>query len=542
MHFIRGMIYPNANFGSGRGVNWRLKWIYEFWGFCVNGTSSATVPGGFATNNGVVFPADFTGGTSLMAFGTDGYHPAVTGDLFSGDCVFTSLSSTFTNAMVGKALVIWKPGSNSSEDSIYLITRVINSNQLLININTGGTPNPSTKHPSMTARTGVNFRVVDMAVGQEAATFGGAAALGSFMVLELDAASVNSGQGNAQGKSQIQLVNLSRGFANDTGTNFGIGFGGSGQWIGSPLSITAATNANPIVITTAAPHGYVTGQSVSIVGGGGNLNMNQTRVITVTGPTTFTLDGISGNGTYTGGGIVYSGFPNDGYQGVTSYTMVSGISYTGGQTCINMIADKTFMIAHIREQDLFQSNNRLCIHVEIPERLYPEGVDKHPVAILGETINTGSLYTSSSTLSYGGGWIMRSHYSDPQTFQSAGTRNFRTLTKSLFGDGVFPNSAGSAGTLFNQGIFGQSLSDYRLGYNTVAGTIPMADGLLSVTGVSNQFSFARVRLRTVKFTGTHVPSHHRMGLNGEFIQLQNGICWPWDNTIMPHQLLLFGSG
>lgn len=542
MHFIRGMIYPNPNSpGSiGRGMTWRMKWIYEFWGFCVNGTASTTTPGGFASNNGVVFPTDFTGGTSLMAHGTDGYHPVASGDLFSGDLVFTSMSATFTNAMVGKALVMWKPNSNSSEDSIYLITRVINSNQLLININTGGTPNPSTKHPSMTARSGVNYRVVDMVAGHEAATV--TSALGSFMVLELDAASVNPGQGNAQGKSQIQFVSNSRGSGSDFGTNFWIGFGGSGQWIGSPLSITSATNTNPIVITTASPHGYVTGQTVTVVGGGGNLQMNVIRMITVTGPTTFTLDGVAGNGTYTGGGIVYSGFPNDGYQGVTGYTMSSGAAYTGGQTCINMIADKTFMIAHIREQDLFQSNSRLCIHVEVPKRLYPEGVDQHPLAILGETANTGSLYTSSSTLSYGGGWLMRSHPSDPQTFQSAGTRNFRTLTKSMFGDGTFPNSVGTAGTLFNQGIFGQSISDYRLGYNTVAGTVPMADGLLSVTGVSNQFSFARVRLRTVKFTGTHVPSHHRLGLNGEFIQLQNGICWPWDNTIIPHQILLFGSG
>src|SRR5574338_861519 len=257
MKFIRGMIYPNANSG-GRGTAWRLKWIYEFWGFVINGGNSPTVPGGFASTNGVVAPVDFTAGTSLMASGTDGSHPAVTGDLFSGDCVFTSLSSTFTIDMVGKALVMWKPNSGSSEDSIYLITRVINSNQLLININTGGTPNISTKHPSMTARTGVNFRVVDMVVGSDALYPTTAAPLGSFLVLELDAASVNPGQGNAQGISQIQLTHASRGFLNDTGQQLGVGFGGSGQWIGSPLSITAATNATPIAITTAAPHGYVT--------------------------------------------------------------------------------------------------------------------------------------------------------------------------------------------------------------------------------------------------------------------------------------------
>jgi hypothetical protein len=536
MKFIRGLIYPNANFGQGRGVSWRLKWTYEFWGFCVNGTSSVTVPGGFA-NNGLVFPTDFTGGTSLMASGTDGSHPAVSGDLFSGDCVFTSASANFTVSMTGKALVMWKPSSNSSEDSIYLITRVINSNQLMININTGGTPNPSTKHPSMTARTNVNYRVVDMEVGQQSLTTSSASVLGSFMVLNLQASNVNTGQGNVQGISQLQLTLASRGFVSDSSHSFGISWGGTGLWDGTPTSITAATNASPIAITTATPHGYVTGQTVSIVGGAGNLIMNQPWVITVTGPTTFTLQGSTGNGTYTGGGLVYNAFPNDGYQGVFTYGMSQAASYTSGQTCINMIADddKTFLITHIREQDLFQSNNRLAFHIEIPKRLYPEGVDKHPIAVLAETIFTGSLYTTSSTLSYGGGFLMRTHSGDPTNI-----RGFRTLTKSLYADGTYPNSSG--GSPSGQGTFGQSTSDYRIGYNTIAGTIPMAEGLLSQSGIANQYSFARARLRAIRFTGTHVPPHHRLGLNGEFIQLQNGICWPWDNTIIPQQLLLFGSG
>lgn len=528
------MIYPNANStGSlGRGVTWRLKWIYEFWGFCINGTASPTVPGGFAANNGTVLPTDFTGGTSLMASGTDGSYPNVSGDLFSGECLFTSPSATFTIAMTGKALVIWKPGSTSSEDSIYVITRVINSTQLMININTGGSPNPTTKHPSMTARTGVCYRVVDMAVGHEAMANGGAAALGSFMILELDAASINTNQGNVQGISQIQLINSTPGNTNGFASNLGVALGGSGQWSGSSLSITAATNATPIAITTASPHGYTTGQTVSIVGGGGNLNMNATWVISVTGPTTFTLTGSVGNGVYTSGGVVYNGFPNDGYQGVNTYTLTIGSAHTDGQTCVNMIGDKTFLISHIRCQDIGPGNNRLAIHLEIPKRLYPEGVDKHPIAVLVETITTGSLTTNSSTLSYGGGWNMRTHSSDITAI-----RNFRTLTKSLYGDGTFGSSP-----LLGQGVFGQNISDYRIGYNTIAGTIPIAEGLLSQSNIATQFSFARAKLRTVRFTGTHVPSHHRIGLNGDFIQLQNGICWPWDNTIIPQQLLLFGSG
>lgn len=516
MKFIRGMIFANPN-SAGRSIPWRMKWIYEFWGFVLNGTSSTTIPGGFATN-GVNWPANFTGGTSLLASGTDGYHSAVSGDQFSGECVFSTASSApFTTSMIGKVLVMWKPGSTSSEDSIYLITRINSSNQITININTGGTPNPSTKHPSMTARTNVCYRVVDMVVGSDAGY-----QAGNFLVLQTDAASVNPGQG----PSQIQFTHgyssiISSG---DDRAPMIVGTSGSGTWSGTTLTVTGATNATPIQITTSAPHNLVTGQSVNITGVGGNNGANSAWIITVISSTTFTLTGSVGSGAYTSGGTVYNGFQNDGYTTVYQVDLMSNAAYSAGQTCINIIADKTFMICHMREQDLFQTNLRLCIHWEIPKRLYPQGADQHPVAVLCETIFTGSLFTSSTTLSYGGGWTMRTHPSDSISF-----RSYRTLVKAMRGDGT-PD------------VFGQNLSNYLIGYNTIAGTIPSSDGVLCLPGVNNQFSLARVKLRTCKFTGTHVPSYHRIGSNGEFIQIQNGICWPWDNTIQPQQLLLYGSG
>lgn len=75
----------------------------------------------------------------------------------------------------------------------------------------------------------------------------------------------------------------------------------------SNLAMTAATNATPIAITTASAHGLATGNYVTISGVLGNTNANGTFVITVTGASTFTLNGASGSGTYTGGGIVEGG-------------------------------------------------------------------------------------------------------------------------------------------------------------------------------------------------------------------------------------------
>lgn len=74
------------------------------------------------------------------------------------------------------------------------------------------------------------------------------------------------------------------------------------------LTVTAATNASPVAITTSTNHGLSTGDVVSVSGVRGNGGANVTTTITVTGPTTFTLDGSSGTGTYVSGGVVEGGF------------------------------------------------------------------------------------------------------------------------------------------------------------------------------------------------------------------------------------------
>ncbi|MBE3140907.1 MAG: hypothetical protein IMZ53_10020, partial [Thermoplasmata archaeon] len=67
--------------------------------------------------------------------------------------------------------------------------------------------------------------------------------------------------------------------------------------------ITNATNASPIVIT-AAGHGLVTGNSITIVSVGGNTAANATWTITKLTADTFSLDTSTGNGAYTSGGTL----------------------------------------------------------------------------------------------------------------------------------------------------------------------------------------------------------------------------------------------
>ncbi len=67
-------------------------------------------------------------------------------------------------------------------------------------------------------------------------------------------------------------------------------------------TVTAATNASPIVITTSASHLFATGDTVYVSGVLGNTAANGSWVITKISATTFSLTGSTGSGAYTSGG------------------------------------------------------------------------------------------------------------------------------------------------------------------------------------------------------------------------------------------------
>jgi hypothetical protein len=86
-----------------------------------------------------------------------------------------------------------------------------------------------------------------------------------------------------------------------------------------PENCVAATNESPIRIRTSHAHGLATGDRVTISGVQGNAAANGTFTVTVPASTTppeppaatvFTLDGTTGSGAYTGGGMVVQCPPN----------------------------------------------------------------------------------------------------------------------------------------------------------------------------------------------------------------------------------------
>ncbi|NBW07806.1 MAG: hypothetical protein EBR82_07245 [Caulobacteraceae bacterium] len=113
-------------------------------------------------------------------------------------------------------------------------------------------------------------------------------------------------------------------------------------WLGvqadSPKTITGATNATPIVVTSNA-HGYEDGDTVFIAAVGGNTATNGYRIVQGATPNTFELTDLSGidvagSGAYTTGGTATRYFGGGRFQTIAvgdSFTNYKLRAYADGQ-------------------------------------------------------------------------------------------------------------------------------------------------------------------------------------------------------------------
>lgn len=406
----------------------------------VNSTWAITIIGNSAFSlNTSIFSGTFTGGGTV----TDHSNFILNTSIPNGSWTSGGTQVVTTTNMVGKALIIWKPNSGTSEDGLYAITAVLSPNTVKINLNTGGTPDPTTLHPSFNQRSNINYRVVDM--GQAYVASGVTTANSSnFAIFQFNpsAVGVNPGQANSQ---------------------FLMSASNSGPYSGGFIQLSPGGNWNGVAFP-------VTGNPQ--------------------------LDASSLFSTFSGG--IYNGGPS------TTQSLV-------------ICADPSFFLMHFK--DLNSGDGSSYVQIEIPTRLYPQATDTNPMAVLfrGGVFN-GSVFANSNSsgqcLTRGYAMkcndnVMRVHYS---------------LAKSLSGDG------GS--------IFGTNLTDFRIAFNTVKGTVLASDAVLALPGVTGQYSLGRGRLRSIKFTSTPLPNYHRFGIAGgnQYLNVQNGCAIIWDNTILPSNL------
>lgn len=352
-----------------------------------------------------------------------------------------------TSNMVGKTLIMWKPNSGSSEDAIYIITSVPSPNTLRVNLNTGGTPDGYTMHPSFTQRSNINYRIVDIAAATNSLA-SNSSTNGNYITIQFNpsAVGINPGQANSQAQFTLQ----------------GFQFGGSSvSW---NIQLSPGGNWNGITFPVT-----------------GNYNIDATSVF-----------GSQSAGFFNGG-------PN-------------------GNFAVTMAADPSFFLMHFK--DINSGDGSSYMHIEIPTRLYPSSADTNPMTCLfrGGVFN-GSVYNigTSAGQNFGRGFLMKG--------TDGGTRAHYALAKSLVGDGV--------------PTFGINLTDFRVAFNTAKGFILASDIILTLPGVTNQYSLGRARIRTIKFTSTPLPLYHRFGTPGgtQYLNIQNGVATIWDGTILPANLL-----
>lgn len=199
--FIKGLRTPGELGLSPRhGARFFAKLLYEFWGFCINGGSSTTDPGGFPLLSGVNMPQGFgSDPVGLLATGGDGVTTFGSNVLSSAGVDFKAIdlqltANSLSGTIVGKYVTIWRPGDVSPDDSVYRITGLTATDDLLVDVATAGTTRLGGK-ARFSDRGGIKFRVID--IGAVTATTGWGN--NHHMVLNLAGApSVNPGQAVSQ--------------------------------------------------------------------------------------------------------------------------------------------------------------------------------------------------------------------------------------------------------------------------------------------------------------------------------------------------------
>ena len=184
-------------------------------------------------------------------------------------------------------------------------------------------------------------------------------------------------------------------------------------------TITGATNANPIVITSAA-HGLSTNDWVSITAVGGNTHANTTVQVTYVDAARFSLNSIAGNAAYTSGGVwhrICNG--TSGPCTVTinetdlstlpswQYFCFNGNNYTGTGLATHRIGIRTTATTGMASfaRDATQANwTRLLPVVSAyqpttTDNIYVVGQLTAPATLTPATVTMNS--TTSGTLTYG---------------------------------------------------------------------------------------------------------------------------------------------
>jgi hypothetical protein len=222
----------------------------------------------------------------------------------------------------------------------------------------------------------------------------------------------------------------------------------------------------------------------------------------------------SNDGSTGGNGVQISTLTDIGEVGPNSNSGADWHNNPGaGTQCINIIAAQDFFILYSR--GIFASNG--CgFHVEIPQRLYPFEYDPNPMAMCG--FSYGLYLVNNNNAGYG---AMYSFTSD--------------IKPNLH----FTSGHHQAGDSYNVHTLADRIDRYSNGYynnmwyNVFTKKFLFTDGVIGTVAAIDQQYMARARLRRVRFIAPIIPDMNRLGDDGEWLHVNGGVLWPWDNAVLP---------
>lgn len=211
---------------------------------------------------------------------------------------------------------------------------------------------------------------------------------------------------------------------------------------------------------------------------------------------------------------------------------------TSGRGYYYFMAGRDFIIFHMHGEDNAWSTAALGpgFHVEVPQRLYPYENDPNPMMWFMWQNSVAASGLSPTTGSYANGIKMVCH--------DGVTREWTTIVRTPvpIGDHVHYNVTPSNGGIWYGLSKGNEQLLGRSHFNSFNNTYMSSDAMLMQTGsiVNQQHSFARVRLRRVRFTGRNLAPYTRLG--EKWVHIGGGIMWPWDGSQVPYGLFWDGGG
>jgi hypothetical protein len=199
---------------------------------------------------------------------------------------------------------------------------------------------------------------------------------------------------------------------------------------------------------------------------------------------------------------------------------------------ITLIGSQDCLISHFKAQQIQSSG----FHIEIPQRMYPQEVDPNPIVMM----NYGSyaVTQTDTTQHYCGGFWAKNHTDNTNRKLTGFCRVVNTSSiqfREVLGVGNFYRSIPQYERDPNTGRF------LGLFYNNLNYKLFTSDVVLGLPGVGGQFCMSRFRLRNVRVATVLIPQYQRIGDNGEWIHVCNGILWPWDNAQLPYSLFMGGT-